>query len=94
MYREKIQEIVGSAMSQCRRDLLWQRMLLPGNVTEEEGRRKRRSEHDEGKEPVSLVSIECSLWNIVWHTERLYLFVPFSKTTMIMVGNTDLFQKC
>ena len=36
--------MVDSAMLQCRRDLLWQRMLLSQAVGEEEGRRKRRSE--------------------------------------------------
>ncbi len=44
-------------MSQCRRDLLWQRMLLPPTIAEEEGRRKRRSERqgdfDEARDPVS-----------------------------------------
>ena len=55
-YREHIEEMVESAISQCRRDLLWQRMLLTTNMAEEEGRRKRRSERvdpDQEKDPVS-----------------------------------------
>ena len=36
--------MVENAITQCRRDLLWQRMLITTNMAEEEGRRKRRSE--------------------------------------------------
>lgn len=45
----KINQMVQSAMAQCRRDLLWQRMLL-GDLAED-GRHKRRTGDDEGKEP-------------------------------------------
>ena len=46
--------MVMNAMSQCRRDLLWQRMLVTRHG-EEEGRRKRRSERqtDQDLEQVS-----------------------------------------
>ncbi len=52
--------MIESAISQCRRDLLWQRMLLTTNMAEEEGRRKRRSERvdpDQEKDPVSVSDV-------------------------------------
>ncbi len=65
-YREHIEEMVESAISQCRRDLLWQRMLLTTNMAEEEGRRKRRSERvdpDQEKDPVSFNDICYMYWS-------------------------------
>ena len=48
--------MVENAITQCRRDLLWQRMLITTNMAEEEGRRKRRSERvdpDQEKDTVN-----------------------------------------
>lgn len=50
--------MVENAIAQCRRDLLWQRMLITTNMAEEEGRRKRRSEKidpDQEKDTVRLL---------------------------------------
>ncbi|CAH1774976.1 unnamed protein product [Owenia fusiformis] len=46
---KKIREMVDSAISQCRRDTLWQRMLL-GDQLVDDGRRKKRSETDESQD--------------------------------------------
>ena len=58
-FRKKIETMVENAITQCRRDLLWQRMLITTNMAEEEGRRKRRSERvdpDQEKDTVSITS--------------------------------------
>ena len=50
-----MQQMVEVAMAQCRRDILWNRMLL-GDMAEEGTRRKHRSgwtEPEEPKDPVS-----------------------------------------
>ena len=57
--------MVESSMAQCRRDFLWNRMLI-GIHEEGEGRRKHRSEpSEEARDPVSpRVLLQC----IEYHT--------------------------
>ena len=53
IYSEYICEVVARTMTHCRRDALWQRMIL-GDMAEEEGRRKRHKTGDvELRDPVS-----------------------------------------
>jgi len=51
--REKINKMVSSARMQCRRDLLWQRMLVSSQCQEEENKRRRtRDKHSDPDDPL------------------------------------------
>ena len=66
--------MVENATTQCRRDLLWQRMLITTNMAEEEGRRKRRSERidpDQEKDTVKLLGPLGGLGNLTYSALRV-----------------------
>lgn len=47
-----MKDMVNESKTKCRRDYLWQRMLV-GDQAEEDGKRKKRSETEESKDAVS-----------------------------------------
>lgn len=55
--REKIERMVEVSTEKCRKDLLWQRMLV-GEQSEEDGRRKKRSETEESRDVYQKLSFE------------------------------------
>ncbi|XP_060082039.1 KICSTOR complex protein SZT2-like [Ylistrum balloti] len=55
--REKIESMVEVSTEKCRKDLLWQRMLV-GEQSEEDGRRKKRSETEESRDVYQKLSFD------------------------------------
>ncbi|KAK3579120.1 hypothetical protein CHS0354_022140 [Potamilus streckersoni] len=60
--RQKIEQMAAESMEKCRRDVLWQRMLV-GDRSEEEAKRKKRSDTEDSKDPLLRLSYEelCEL---------------------------------
>ena len=55
-FREKITDMVHNTMAQCRRDVLWNRMLT-GHMTEEDSRKKKKNDTDDKLEGVGQLNI-------------------------------------
>ncbi|KAK3091384.1 hypothetical protein FSP39_019468 [Pinctada imbricata] len=55
--RKRMFEIVEVSTAKCRKDLLWQRMLI-GDQTEEDAKRKPRSETEESRDGIQRLSFE------------------------------------